>query len=400
MQSVLSTSSTQAAVKETNSGSKVSETKNVREADSAGFSDVLKSINEEKAAKEAKAAEQSAADEIREERDAELEPEEITAENAEGVATDEQTEAPDEGEFSLLADDLEALDASSELDLLNAEANPEENPINPILAQIEAAKKMDTKVTDVNNDLSDVDGEFALIKEANKFSTGADAFVAENALNDAAMADENALDSNLENNSKIDSILSSLKLDADNSAFNSNQDSDGLDALSQASDKLLNKNINNTTALQQQSAALEKPVELQSKDAAAAMGEKIKMMINQGKHEVTIRLDPAELGSMQIKLHVQQDQVQVAIQTQVGQSRDIIEQNLPRLREQLEQQGINLGEATVEQQANQESNSQGSDGENEGTRVTGTELDPVLDEQADWISTQMPLPAQGIDYYA
>ena len=126
------------------------------------------------------------------------------------------------------------------------------------------------------------------------------------------------------------------------------------------------------------------------------------MMINQGKQEVQIRLDPAELGSMYIKLQVQQDQLQLSIQTEVGQSRDIIEQNLPKLREQLAQQGVNLGETSVEQHARQQnSNQQGKNALQHGdTGISKDNTLSTMDEQAEWIASKIPLPAQGIDYYA
>ena len=105
---------------------------------------------------------------------------------------------------------------------------------------------------------------------------------------------------------------------------------------------------------------------------------------------------------MHIKLQVQQDQLQVAIQTQVGQSREIIEQNLPRLREQLAQHGVSLGETSVEQQSQQQNSSQqGKKNVQHGTAVfAGDNSLPVADDKGEWIVSKIPLSAQGIDYYA
>ena len=91
----------------------------------------------------------------------------------------------------------------------------------------------------------------------------------------------------------------------------------------------------------------------------------------------------------------------LAIQTQVGQSRDIIEQNLPRLREQLAQQGINLGEATVDQQSKQEQSSSQHSRDGAVALQSGRGgSEQGLDDSGEWMSTQIPIPAQGIDYYA
>jgi len=146
---------------------------------------------------------------------------------------------------------------------------------------------------------------------------------------------------------------------------------------------------------------LQEPLDIQSKQAAAMMGERVMMMISQGKQEVHIRLDPAELGSMLIKLQVQQDQVQLNIQTQAGLSKDIIEQNMPRLREQLAQQGIQLNEANVQQQSSQQqqSDQQRSNRVNTGVnqRFNGEEI--ANDQKNILIPSKIPLLEQGIDYY-
>lgn len=155
---------------------------------------------------------------------------------------------------------------------------------------------------------------------------------------------------------------------------------------------------------QQQQATnnlLQQPLDLQSKQAAAMMGERVMMMISQGKQEVQIRLDPAELGSMFIKVQVQQDQVQLNIQTQAGLSKDLIEQNMPRLREQLAQQGIQLGEANVQQQSQQQRQQQRSNEVNTMSGQGSNGLEMAEEEQtAAWIPSKIAPTDQGIDYYA
>ncbi|WP_137297508.1 flagellar hook-length control protein FliK [Psychromonas sp. SP041] len=148
---------------------------------------------------------------------------------------------------------------------------------------------------------------------------------------------------------------------------------------------------------------LEQPLDIQSKQAASAIGERVMMMISQSKQEVQIRLDPAELGSIFIKAHVHQDQVQLNIQTQAGLSKDIIEQNMPRLREQLAQQGLQLGEANVEQQSQQQNQSSGHGQGQMSTMAEklGQNVDLTEDNQtAMWIPSKIASKEQGIDYYA
>ena len=145
---------------------------------------------------------------------------------------------------------------------------------------------------------------------------------------------------------------------------------------------------------------LQEPLDIQSKHAAAMMGERVMMMLSQGKQEVEIRLDPAELGSMLIKMQVKQDQVQLHIQTQAGLSKDIIEQNMPRLREQLAQQGIQLSEANVQQQSQQQSQQQQRQGQiNAGTGHAANSQEVVNDQKNVFIPSKIPSLEQGIDYY-
>ena len=170
---------------------------------------------------------------------------------------------------------------------------------------------------------------------------------------------------------------------------------------SQSSFAQLDKLVATNQQQQATNNLLQQPLDLQSKHSAAMMGERVMMMISQGKQEVQIRLDPAELGSIFIKAHVQQDQLQLNIQTQAGLSKDIIEQNMPRLREQLAQQGIQLGEANVQQQSQQQGQQQRSHEVNTAPGQTSNGLETAVEEQtAAWIPSKIASTEQGIDYYA
>ncbi len=87
--------------------------------------------------------------------------------------------------------------------------------------------------------------------------------------------------------------------------------------------------------------------ELAAKEAPSVMRERITMMMNKGIAQAEIKLDPAELGSMHVKLTMQNDQLSINVQTTQAQSKELVEQHMPRLRELLSQQGINLGESQV-----------------------------------------------------
>ena len=100
----------------------------------------------------------------------------------------------------------------------------------------------------------------------------------------------------------------------------------------------------------QAQSAIDKPLDLQQQDAAQKMQERIQMMVSKNIQRADIRLDPPELGSMHVRIHTQGDQTTVQFQVQSAQARDAIDQTMPRLREMLEQQGLNLAESSVSEQ--------------------------------------------------
>lgn len=305
-------------------------------------------------------------------------------------------------DHEIMADATILIDSEADAPL----ENESDNKTNSLLAQIEAAQKTDTKVNTVMAPVVDKLSALSELKNQRQNITKDDHKTANASTDELLLAvdEESGLLTKVpgHNLDKLDPFIGLQKGDADKTLFSATIEPNHLRTTTLTGagfDKT--QNAMNTTTASMQSTALQQPLELQAKQASVMMGERIMMMIGQGKQEVTIRLDPAELGSMHIKLQVQQDQLHVAIHTQVGQSRDIIEQNLPRLREQLAQQGINLGEASVEQQAQQgqQQSQQANSGETRGSRLN--ELDnQQFDEQAQWVGSKIPLPAQGIDYYA
>ncbi len=100
----------------------------------------------------------------------------------------------------------------------------------------------------------------------------------------------------------------------------------------------------NLTAAQL-SEHLNRPVKLSN--AAQGMAERISTMVaGEIKHAV-IQLDPAELGHVEVRLQVQNDQTQIQIVSASQQVRDALEQQSARLREALNNQGMNLTQLDV-----------------------------------------------------
>jgi len=144
------------------------------------------------------------------------------------------------------------------------------------------------------------------------------------------------------------------------------------------------------------------PVQLQmpvatpptAKNWGNAVADKVMIAASQNLRVANIQLDPPELGALQVRLHVTgpDQQMTVSFTSPHASVRDALEQNLPRLREMLEEQGINLGESSV--------NDQGKDDSNGGSNGQHSSLYADQDDAA----SINPLNTQGslslVDFYA
>lgn len=137
---------------------------------------------------------------------------------------------------------------------------------------------------------------------------------------------------------------------------------------------------------------------LQEPQAAAQLKDRVMYQVQQKIQTAEIRLAPEELGSVQIKVNLQQDQLSVQFVVQQAQAKEALEQQMPRLKELLQQQGVELTDSQVsQQQQQQQQQSQGEPQTKTGSRqLAHTEL------------TDEPLPQQVtirssdrmVDYYA
>ena len=116
----------------------------------------------------------------------------------------------------------------------------------------------------------------------------------------------------------------------------------------------------------QQSADADKAVNIHQPEGQQQLAEKVRWMVNARNSMAEIRLDPPELGSMQVRVNVSGDTASVNFVVQSPQARDALAQAEPRLREMLAEQGISLGESFVNQQQQGEANKQGSEGSGNG----------------------------------
>lgn len=94
------------------------------------------------------------------------------------------------------------------------------------------------------------------------------------------------------------------------------------------------------------------------------IAERIAIMNTDSQQSARIQLDPPELGLLEIKIRVQQDQVSVAFNSGHAAVREALDSQSGRLKELLEQQGINLSDVSVSDQG-QQSTAQGQEQQGE-----------------------------------
>ncbi|WP_252728192.1 flagellar hook-length control protein FliK [Alteromonas sp. C1M14] len=148
----------------------------------------------------------------------------------------------------------------------------------------------------------------------------------------------------------------------------------------------------------QDTGANDKGVNIQQPEGQQQLAEKVRWMVNARNSMAEIRLDPPELGSMQVRVNVSGDSAAVSFIVQSSQAKDVLMNAEPRLRDMLAEQGIALGESSVSQQQDQGNFSEGDDSEggsgSSHLAGEGTENSTVIEQ---------PLTRQaqgGIDDYA
>lgn len=127
------------------------------------------------------------------------------------------------------------------------------------------------------------------------------------------------------------------------------------------------------------------------------MKQQLITMVSQGIQHAEIRLDPPELGHMLVKIQVHGDQTQVQFHVTQTQTRDLVEQAMPRLRELLQEQGMQLADSHVSQ-GGQGERREGSFGDGGGS--SATDVDEISAEELHLGLNQASSVNSGIDYYA
>ncbi|MGY3921883.1 flagellar hook-length control protein FliK [Aeromonas jandaei] len=120
-------------------------------------------------------------------------------------------------------------------------------------------------------------------------------------------------------------------------------------------------------------------LKLAGQEAPAELHQKVNLMLADKLQQAEIQLDPIGLGKMKIQIQIDaSSQASVHFVVQHGQTREMLEQAMPRLRDMLAGQGIQLGQTQVQHQSQQQqqqgqatSGGQGQQGQSGGQSGSG-----------------------------
>ena len=131
-----------------------------------------------------------------------------------------------------------------------------------------------------------------------------------------------------------------------------------------------------------------------------AVGSQIAWFVSQNISAASLRLNPQHLGPLEMQVSLDGDQASISFTSQQGLVRDALESSVPRLREMLSENGLNLVNVNVSQQGASHGKGQGTPGSRDGVGVALSESDtnelmPGLDDR------QITTLTQGlVDFYA
>jgi len=92
------------------------------------------------------------------------------------------------------------------------------------------------------------------------------------------------------------------------------------------------------------------------------LGQRLLQQVSQGNWRVELDLEPGDLGSIRIELELRKGEIEASIKASQASTRELLQESLPRLRETLERNGMDVASLSVGQQDRRQSGGQSSSG--------------------------------------
>jgi len=151
--------------------------------------------------------------------------------------------------------------------------------------------------------------------------------------------------------------------------------------------------------LNQVESRFEKAIKIAKPEGHQQLAEKVRWMVNTKNLVAEIRLDPAELGSVHVKVSMSGESATVNFVVQSQQARDAVDTATPRLREMLAEKGIELGQSSVRQESDGQQGHGDSELAKQGGRANGESEETDMSEQVLAQQNIVNGALGGIDYF-
>lgn len=92
------------------------------------------------------------------------------------------------------------------------------------------------------------------------------------------------------------------------------------------------------------------------------LSQRLLQQVSQGNWRVELDLEPGDLGSIRIELEMRKGEIEASIKATQASTRDLLQESLPRLKEALERNGMDVASLSVGQQDRRQSGGQSPSG--------------------------------------
>jgi flagellar hook-length control protein FliK len=166
----------------------------------------------------------------------------------------------------------------------------------------------------------------------------------------------------------------------------------------QSFDNIINKMSADSVQTQKSATVLQnETISIYRKDFADAVKDKVMVMINQKIQQVDIQLDPPEMGNVHVRVNLQNEQAVVHFVVQNQQAKEALDQNINKLKEMLAENGVDVGDANIEQREPQSNEQQNMTSDQQ---QAGNEQDASMTQSDNHMVNMVKASSTGVDYYA
>ena len=131
---------------------------------------------------------------------------------------------------------------------------------------------------------------------------------------------------------------------------------------------------------------------------AQGMGKQILWMANQNISSAEIRLNPAHLGPIEVRLDISDDQINVALSSRHANVREAMEMALPKLREMFDSNGLSLADTDISHQSFAQQREQNT-AKGQGNSINNNTGHSDFINSDEIVINQSQLSTSMVDYY-